>query len=69
MLKSTNTRTVLFLKIIWYHMVHGILFLNQGSNLCPLHWEQGVLTTALPEKSSGTSENQWEQDEFGKPHM
>lgn len=60
----------LFLKIIWsHHMAHGILFPNQGSNLCLSRWEQGILTTALPEKPSGTSENQWEQDEFGKPHM
>ena len=25
-----------------WHM--GSQFPNQGSNLCPLHWEQGVLT-------------------------
>ena len=28
----------------------GSYFLNQGSNLCPLHWEHGVLTTGLPGK-------------------
>ena len=26
-------------------------FLAQGSNLCPLPWEHGVLTTELPGKS------------------
>ena len=28
----------------------GSYLLNQGSNLCPLHWEHGVLTTGLPGK-------------------
>ena len=32
-------------------MAHGILVPDQGSNLCSLRWEQGVLTTALLEKS------------------
>ena len=29
----------------------GIQFSNQGSNLGPLHWERGVLTTGPPRKS------------------
>ena len=39
-------------------MVHGLscsaacgIFPDQGSNPCPLHWDHGVLTTALPGKS------------------
>ena len=29
----------------------GSQFPDQGSNLYPLHWKLGVLTTGLPEKS------------------
>ena len=29
----------------------GSYFLEQGSNLCLLHWKRGVLTTGLPGKS------------------
>ena len=29
----------------------GPLFLDQGSNLCPLQWKQGVLTTGQGVKS------------------
>ena len=36
---------IFFLFIFWpYHTACGI-FLDQGSNLCPLHWDRGVLTT------------------------
>ena len=28
----------------------GSWFLDQGSKLCPLHWEYGVLITGLPGK-------------------
>ena len=55
-----------FLKVrffIWFHWVLavafrillvvacGIWFPNQGSNLSPLHWEHGALTTGPPGKS------------------
>ena len=40
---------------IWLHQVLvavcGILFSDQGLNLCPLHWEYGVLATGPPGKS------------------
>ena len=31
--------------------VYGVYFLDQGSNLVPLHWELRVLTTGPPGKS------------------
>ena len=30
--------------------MQAISFPNQGSNLCPLHWEQRVFTTGLQRK-------------------
>ena len=32
-------------------VARGVQFPDQGSNLSPLHWEHGVLTTGLPGKS------------------
>ena len=32
----------------------GSQFPSQGSNLCPLQWKRGVLTTGPPRKSSAT---------------
>ena len=38
---------------IFGHAIHHntSYFPDQGSNLCPLYWERGVLTTGLPWKS------------------
>ena len=51
---STND---LFFFFFFYCTVwpKGSYFPNQGLNLCPLHWEQGVLTTGLP----GKSQHEW----------
>ena len=42
-----------FLIFIFGHAMHHntSYFPDQGSNLCPLYWEHGVLTTGLPGKS------------------
>ena len=49
-----HTPTQLF--FFGHAMQHvGSYFPNQGSNLCPLQWKRGVLTTELPGKSPYSS--------------
>ena len=42
---------ICFFKTFWpYHKTVGILVHSQGSNLSPLHWKRGFLTTRLSGK-------------------
>ena len=50
--KSQDLSSEEIFLVFWpYCMTSGILFPYQGSNLCSLHWKQGVLTSEQPGKS------------------
>ena len=69
MLKSTDIRTVLF--IFKNHLVtpHGTWDLSSRPGIKPVlpALGAGSLNHCPAREVSGTSENQWEQGDFGKP--
>ena len=70
MLKSTDTRTVLF--IFRNHLVtpHGTWDLSSRPGIKPVPPELGAgrLNHCPAREVQWHLENQWEQDDFGKPH-
>ena len=50
--RGNSYKCFLFFFLVKPHLWHEeSWFPNQGSNLCPLHWKHGVLTTGPPGKS------------------